>query len=144
MAGSEAGSGGLLRDLSLSRVRHAGAPSPEQELLRLATDPLLLNGFINGVERPLPAPPVAMAAEAAMALRKPPASTRPGRAAYAPGERLFEPSLTPTAFTPSQQDRETALEPDETLAEKAGSNPGLLSILLALGLLGVVILALTR
>lgn len=142
MAGSEAESGGLLRDLSLNRVRHAQAPSPEQELMRLATDPLLLNGFIHGVERPMLAPPVPVAAAAAIALRQPAASTPRGRAAYPPGERLFEPSLAPTAFVPSPQDRDTALEADETLAERAGSNPGLMCLLLALGLLGLAILAL--
>ena len=144
MAGSEAGSGGLLRDLSLSRVRHAQAPSPEQELMRLATDPLLLNGFIHGAERPLAAPPVAVAAEAALALRTPPvpAPSR-GAAAYERGERLFEPSLAPTPFAPSQHDRDTALEAEETLAERAGSNPGLLGMLLALGLFGFAIFALT-
>lgn len=114
------GQGELIREIGRSECRLAGACSPEQHLMRLAGDPLLVREFLL---RKDPAEPVHVAAspmsgEVTVALARrmlsglQRAGGLSGSKQYDPLKAPFEASVAPSVFEPSHQDREGALEHD--------------------------------
>ena len=108
--------GTLLRDMSGSEMRHPSAVSSEQQLLRLAEDPLLLRAFLLRQDDAPPPPSTSAGGQISIALA---CSMQTGGGigegvqggrAYEGRESLREPSLAPTPFAPSPQDREEAFD----------------------------------
>lgn len=142
--------GTLLSEMSGSEMRRLTAVSPEAHLMRLADDPLLLRALLlrqQAAPQP-PAAPVGGQISIALARRTRLGGNLTGSAAgrncYELGHGLREPSLAPTPFAPSRQDREEAVE----LGARAGgaeprSGPAIgLFLLAAVLLLWLLVLAL--
>jgi hypothetical protein len=103
-----------LRDISQSGSRQRAGDDREDELMRLADDPLMIRNFLMRQETAMAKPlaprselPVSSAFQLQLSQDK---GQYPGlKAKYAQRERKLEPSLTPETFAPSAEDREQAI-----------------------------------
>ena len=152
MAESEAepapADGGLLGELSGSVMRHPSAVSSDEELMRLASDPLLVRTFLQRrhAAPPTPAAPAGGRISLALACTTDmggSAQTPPPHKSYERRDGLQEPSLSPTPFAPSREDREEAYDLGAALSASGPGKdhaPGVF-LLAAVLLLGAVIWA---
>lgn len=110
----------LLRDIGYSSSIKAGADDPEEELMRAAHDPLLVKRVVLERQKP-PDPSGWVAGSNTRVLPGVTLSTARDwrgttRSAVAASSRYetpagrFEPSLSPTVFSPAAEDREAAMD----------------------------------
>jgi hypothetical protein len=103
-----------LRDIGQSGSRQLAGDDREDELMRLADDPLMIRNFLSRQEAMSPKPPVlpgGLSAGAALQLQKSSDNRRTQslKAMYEQRERKLDPSLVPEIFAPSSEDREQAI-----------------------------------
>ena len=151
------GTEALIHDISKSGVRRSGASRPEQHLMLLAGDPLLMREYLRRQNTPAPkvlnAVPVSGETTIAIARSILAHGTleyqiagRPKR--FLQREAMLEPSLIPSLFEPSGEDRDAALDHEQTPKDQGSGAAGHLSsamvpgsVLLLLGLLLIWALA---
>ncbi|MFM8747607.1 MAG: hypothetical protein ACKOED_13235 [Aestuariivirga sp.] len=103
-----------IRDISQSGIRRVAGDDREDELMRLANDPLMIRNFLIRQETDGSKPPElrgGLSADAALHLQQHEDRRRTSgvKIMYAQRERKIDPSLVPEAFAPSLEDREQAI-----------------------------------
>ncbi len=103
--------GEMLAELGAARARAAAAGSPEQELMRLAADPLLLQRHLQREEPPPRSRPVVVGLPLlTVGARGAPSSAPRHSFGAEAAEPLYASSLEAEAFTPSADDLSGAMD----------------------------------